>query len=149
MVYDIFTYIIDTLFCCKERFYTCASNKFLFVFFAPGTLASLFTSDDIMIERCIPAFRIMLCALPLVGGQIITTTFFQSIKKPKMSIFLSMTRQLIILLPLLFILPPILGVNGVWCSIPISEAGSAFLAMFLLWRELKSNDHISPLSAKE
>lgn len=122
---------------------------FLFVFFAPGTLASLFTTDDIMIERCIPAFRIMLCALPLVGGQIITTTFFQSIKKPKMSIFLSMTRQLIILLPLLFILPPILGVNGVWCSIPISEAGSAFLAMFLLWRELKSNDHISPLSAKE
>lgn len=122
---------------------------FLFIFIMPDKLAELFTEDQVMIERCIPAFRIMLCALPLVGGQIITTTFFQSIKKPKMSIFLSMTRQLILLLPVLLILPPIIGVNGVWCAIPISEAGSAFLAMFLLARELKNETHISPLSAKE
>lgn len=110
---------------------------FLLVFTMPGLLASFFTNDPIMIERCIPAFRIMLCALPLVGGQIITTTFFQSIRKPKFSIFLSMTRQLILLLPMLLILPPMIGVNGVWCSIPISEAGSAFLAMFFLAKELK------------
>lgn len=122
---------------------------FLFVFTMPGTVASLFSSDPVMIERCIPAFRIMLCALPLVGGQIITTTFFQSIKKPKISILLSMTRQLIILVPMLFILPPILGVNGVWCSIPLSEAGSAFLAMYLLGKELRNNSQISPQSQKE
>lgn len=125
------------------------SIGFLFVFIMPGTVASLFSSDPVMIERCIPAFRIMLCALPLVGGQIITTTFFQSIKKPKISIFLSMTRQLIILVPMLFILPPMLGVNGVWCSIPLSEAGSAFLAMYLLGKELRNNSQISPQSQKE
>ena len=125
------------------------SIGFLLVFIMPGTVASLFSSDPVMIERCIPAFRIMLCALPLVGGQIITTTFFQSIKKPKISIFLSMTRQLIILVPMLFILPPMLGVNGVWCSIPLSEAGSAFLAMYLLGKELRNNSQISPQSQKE
>lgn len=125
------------------------SLGFLLIFTIPGTVASLFCPDELMIESCIPAFRIMLCALPLVGGQIITTTFFQSIKKPKVSIFLSMTRQLIILVPMLFILPPILGVNGVWCAIPLSEAGSAFLAMYLLGKELRNNSQMSPLSAKE
>lgn len=107
---------------------------FILVFAIPDKLALMFTRDETMIERCVQAFRIMLAALPLVGGQIITTTFFQSIRKPKISIFLSMTRQLILLLPLLLILPPLLGVVGVWMAIPISEAGSAFLAMFFLWR---------------
>lgn len=112
---------------------------FVLVFAIPDKLALMFTNDEAMIERCVQAFRIMLAALPLVGGQIITTTFFQSIRKPKISIFLSMTRQLILLLPLILILPPLFGVIGVWMAIPISEAGSAILAMFFLWRYFHGN----------
>lgn len=103
----------------------------------PGPIASLFTADGHMISMSVPALRIMLCALPLTAGQIITTTFFTSVQKPKAAIWLSLTRQVILLLPLLLILPPTFGVNGVWASIPISETGSAILAMVLLNKEIK------------
>lgn len=103
----------------------------------PGPIASLFTADGHMISMSVPALRIMLCALPLTAGQIITTTFFTSVQKPKAAIWLSLTRQVILLLPLLLILPPTFGVNGVWASIPISETGSAILAMILLNKEIK------------
>ena len=135
---------IDRVYGVMRFAYICATCimtiGFLLVFIMPDIIASWFTKDPIMIANCIPAFRIMLCAMPLVGGQIITTTFFTSIRKPKVSITLSLTRQIIILLPMLLILPPILGVNGVWCSIPISEAGSALLAMILLYKQVKKND---------
>lgn len=114
------------------------TTGFVLITLFPASLASLFTNDDNMISLCVPAFRIMLCAMPLIGGQIVTTTFFMAIRKPKVSITLSLTRQLILLLPLILILPPFMGVYGVWTAVPISEAGSAFLAMFLLYRQVKN-----------
>ena len=63
----------------------------------------------------------------MVGAQIVIQNFFQSIGKPQISIFLSLTRQLIFLLPLLFILAPLEGVTGVWFSM----AGSDMLAFIL------------------
>lgn len=123
--------------------YACATcimtAGFLLIFLFPAFVASWFTDDPVMIARCVPAFRIMLCALPLVGGQIITTTFFTATKQPKISIILSTTRQVVLLIPLLLILPPIMGVNGVWTAMPIAETGSALLAMFLLYRKIHSD----------
>lgn len=134
---------MDRVFGVMKYAYICATcimtAGFLLVFLFPDKIAMAFTNDAEMQQRCVSAFRIMLCALPLVGGQIITTTFFMAIKQPKISIVLSMTRQLILLLPLLLILPPYMGVNGVWTAIPISEAGSALLAMYLLYRKVVSN----------
>lgn len=93
----------------------------------PDIISSMFTTDGSMIEIAREGFRVYFIAYPLVGAQIVIQNYFQSIGKPKLSIFLSLTRQLIFLLPLLWILPPILGVDGVW----ISMAGSDTLAFIL------------------
>jgi Na+-driven multidrug efflux pump len=103
----------------------------------PRQLTMLFTTDPRLIEICEPALRIVFCIFPLVGGQMITVSFFQAIRKAWKAIFLSMTRQMIFLLPLLLILPPMMGPTGVWWSMPIADAISSVMSVFLLLPELK------------
>lgn len=93
----------------------------------PDTISSLFTTDENMIEIARKGFRVYFIVYPVVGAQIVIQNYFQSIGKPKLSIFLSLTRQLIFLLPLLWILPHFFGVTGVWASM----AGSDMLAFVL------------------
>lgn len=93
----------------------------------PDSISAMFTNDQAMIDIARYGFRVYFVAYPVVGVQIVIQNFFQSIGKPKISIFLSLTRQLIFLLPLLWILPPIFGITGVWASM----AGSDFLAFLL------------------
>jgi Na+-driven multidrug efflux pump len=93
----------------------------------PDFLSSMFTTDKAMIEIARTGFRIYFICFPLVGAQIVIQNFFQSIGMPKLSIFLSLTRQLIFLLPLLWTLPRIFGVKGVW----LSMAGGDTLAFVL------------------
>ena len=80
-----------------------------------------------MIDIARHGFRIYFICYPVVGAQIVIQNYFQSIGKPKLSIFLSLTRQLLFLLPLLWILPEYFGVDGVWASM----AGSDMLAFIL------------------
>ena len=93
----------------------------------PDTLSEMFTTDKQLIEIARKGFRIYFICYPVVGCQIVIQNFFQSIGKPVLSIFLSLTRQLIFLLPLLAILPKHFGVPGVWASM----AGSDVLAFVL------------------
>lgn len=93
----------------------------------PDTVSSMFTTDITMIDIARSGFHIYFLIYPVVGAQIVIQNYFQSIGHPKMSIFLSLTRQLIFLVPLLWLLPPHLGINGVWASM----AGSDFLAFVL------------------
>lgn len=93
----------------------------------PDVISSMFTTDDNMINIARHGFRIYFICYPVVGAQIVIQNYFQSIGKPKLSIFLSLTRQLIFLLPLLWILPDYFGVEGVWASM----AGSDMLAFIL------------------
>ncbi|MBR6828891.1 MAG: MATE family efflux transporter, partial [Prevotella sp.] len=77
----------------------------------------------------------------VVGSQAVITNFFQCIGKVKISIFLSLSRQLIILLPLAYVLPLFWGLDGVWYSMPASDFGSFAMTLPLLWwylRKLKS-----------
>jgi Na+-driven multidrug efflux pump len=74
---------------------------------------------------------------PIVGFQIVTTNFFQYIGKAQKAIWLSMTRQLLFLVPLLLVLPRSMGATGVWISFPISDAAATALAAVLLWRQLR------------
>ncbi|MBQ3260673.1 MAG: MATE family efflux transporter, partial [Alistipes sp.] len=73
-----------------------------------------------------------------VGFQVVTGNFFQYIGKPKRAILISLTRQLIFLIPLLIILPPQLGVQGVWLSMPISDTMSVTLAAVLLFFQVRA-----------
>lgn len=118
------------------------------------TLAGLFTTDPHMIELAVPTIRIMLCMFPLVGGQMITNTFFQSIRKAKKSIFVSTTRQMLFLVPLLLLLPGYVadnggnGVYGVWWAMPISDVVSSMLAGALLYYQLRRFDHLSDVAKR-
>jgi len=93
----------------------------------PDAISSMFTTDSAMIDIARAGFHIYFLIYPVVGAQIVIQNYFQSIGHPKMSIFLSLTRQLLFLVPLLWILPPKLGIDGVWASM----CGSDFLAFAL------------------
>ena len=95
----------------------------------PKACARLFTTDEQLIDIAVRGIRINMILFPMIGSQAVITNFFQSIGMAKISIFLSLSRQMIYLLPLLVILPPLMGVDGVWWSMPISDA----LAFVTTW----------------
>ncbi len=103
----------------------------------PYYLTRMFTDDEELIEKSIVGFRIIVSLFPIVGFQMVVSNFFQSIGKAKMAIILSATRQMIFLIPLLIILPPLWGAYGVWWSMPISDGISTIVAFFLLKKEMK------------
>lgn len=97
------------------------SSGFLICMPFPHAVSSLFTNDAELTTIAAHGMRICVCMFPLVGAQMVIGNFFQSIGKAKISIFLSLTRQLLYLLPGLVLLPHIWGLNGIWASIPISD----------------------------
>ena len=109
----------------------------------PEGIASLFVDsakggdETLMIAAASQAMRIIVTMFPLVGFQIVAAAFFQYIGHAKLAIFVSMTRQMLFLLPLLWIIPRYMGATGVWMSMPIADCASITLAAILLYRELK------------
>jgi putative MATE family efflux protein len=93
--------------------------------------------EALMIAAASQAMRNIVIMFPLVGFQIVAAAFFQYIGHAKLAIFVSMTRQMLFLLPLLWIIPRHLGAMGVWISMPIADCASITLATILLYRELK------------
>lgn len=88
---------------------------------APRQCVSLFTTDQHLIETTVHGMRRMMLMLPIVGYQMVITNFFQCIGKVKISIFLSLSRQLLFLLPALALLPMWFGLDGVWLAQPVSD----------------------------
>lgn len=112
--------------------------------FAPAPCARLFTTDATLIDMSARALRILMAAAPIVGCQMVITNFFQSIGKAKVSMFLSLSRQLLFLVPLLTVLPLFMGVDGVWWSMPIADAISFVVAgaMMLAYMRKFKRQHI-------
>lgn len=104
------------------------TTGFIIAMTIPGTCARLFTTDPTLIDLSAKGIRYIMVAFPVVGYQMVVSNFFQSIGKAKISIVLSLSRQLLILLPLLLVLPTMFGINGVWVSMPVSDTLSAFMA---------------------
>lgn len=103
----------------------------------PYECARLFTTDETLIEMAVRAIKINMLAFPLVGYQMVTTNFFQSIGKAKISIFLSLSRQMLFLLPLLIFLPPLIGVDGVWVALPTADTIAAIVAAVMMAAYMK------------
>jgi putative MATE family efflux protein len=114
---------------------------FAFVELFPRAVASIFTTEQELIDIAIPGLRWIFAIYPLIGFQMVSSAFFQSIGKPNKSIILSMTRQVLILIPILLVLPNYYGITGVWASISISDFLSVILAGILLWIELKTKNN--------
>lgn len=106
-----------------------ACTGFVLTELLPDTISSMFTTDRGMINIARDGFRIFFIFYPLVGAQIVIQNYFQSIGRPALSIFLSLTRQLIFLVPMLWILPVHFGVDGVWSAMAASDFISFVLAL--------------------
>ncbi len=100
-------------------------------------IMSLFNRDKELIEIGTHGIRIFLLMLPIVGIQIIITNYFQSVGKASKAILLSLTRQVLFLIPLVMILPVFLGLDGIWMAGPVSDFSSALLAIILLNKEFR------------
>lgn len=98
----------------------------------PHGVASVFTTDRELIDLVVPGLRIVMFFFPIVGFQMVTVNFFQSIGMPGKAIFMSLTRQVLFLLPGLIILPLFYGVNGVWYSMPLSDLLSSLISLYML-----------------
>jgi len=105
---------------------------FLIGEFSPHAVASVFTTDKTLINMASEGLRIVIVFFPIVGLPMVTANFFQSIGMAGKAIFLSLTRQLIFLLPCLLILPMIFGLKGVWYSMPAADLASSVISTYLL-----------------
>ncbi|MDD5696263.1 MAG: MATE family efflux transporter [Bacteroidales bacterium] len=108
----------------------------------PHAVASLFAKDQELIRIAVPGMRIAMVFFPIVGFQMVTSGFFQSIGMAGKAILMSLSRQVIFLLPCLLILPHFFGLKGVWYSIPMADMFSGIIAAFLLvgqYRKLNNN----------
>ena len=103
----------------------------------PGLIARAFTTDPTLIAVTSRALSLSLLAFWAVGFQIVATTFFQSIGKAGKSIFLSLTRQVIFLIPLLLTLPDRLGLDGVWLSFPSSDVMATIVTALMIAFQLR------------
>jgi len=116
------------------------SLGFLIVELFPIALMSLFSTDPELIHIGANGMRIYLLMLPLIGFQVTAVGYFQATGKPRKSLFLSLSRQLVFLVPMIWILPRLFGLMGVWLSSPVSDLASAVLTALWLLKDLKELD---------
>ncbi len=117
---------------------TCVTTTgFIVAEFMPELCVGLFTSDAELKQLSVHGIRIMMAAMPIVGYQMVVTNFFQSIGKAKISIFLSLSRQLLFLVPLLAVMPLFFGISGVWVAMPLSDTVSAIFALVMMVRYMR------------
>ena len=105
--------------------------------FIPRLAAGIFTHDEALLSMSAEGLRILTIGFPIVGFQMIGTNFFQSLGMVKKSVILSLSRQILFLIPLIYALPLWYESNGVWMSFPISDILSAALTAILLRRLFK------------
>ena len=100
----------------------------------PRQIARIFTTDDTLVTLSARGVKLDMLVFFVVGSQAVITNFFQCIGKVKISIFLSLSRQLILLLPMAYVFPMFWHLDGVWYSMPASDLGSFLMTIpMLLW----------------
>ena len=125
------------------------TTGFAIAMFIPHQLASLFTSDQDLINQSVIALRLVLLIFPFVGFQIVTTSFFQSVGKAYLAIILSLSRQLLFLIPFVLIFPHFWGLRGVWMASPAGDFLATMITITLIatqWKRILPMN--SPVSDK-
>jgi putative MATE family efflux protein len=111
---------------------------YLLITLFPNQLVGLFNKEDReLIALGSKALRIFLFALPIVGAQIIGSSYFQAIGKPVRAALLSLSRQVLLLIPAILILPRFFGLNGVFYAGPLADIGAALITGTMVWLELR------------
>ncbi|MEL7122668.1 MAG: MATE family efflux transporter, partial [Bacteroidota bacterium] len=101
-----------------------------------NNIVSLFSNDQDLINQAAPALRKAFLATPLITVQLIGSAYFQAIGKPVPALLLTLTKQGFFLIPLILILPPIFGLDGIWYSFPIADVMAASITFLYLQKEL-------------
>ncbi|MDE6770945.1 MAG: MATE family efflux transporter, partial [Muribaculaceae bacterium] len=114
----------------------------------PRFIAAMFMQDPQQIECAVNCLKITTIGFWIVGFQIVGTNFFQSLGMAGKAVFLSLTRQIIFMIPLLLILPHYYGLNGVWSCYPICDVVASIVTAFMLVWQIKKIKR-SPLPQKE
>ena len=109
----------------------------------PRAVARMFTNHEMLLNASENALRLTTWMFWVVGFQIVITNFFQSLGEAGKSIFMSLTRQVLFLLPLLFTLPKLWELNGVWLSFPLSDLAATIVAAILLVVELRKINRLA------
>ena len=128
---------------------------FVFSVLLAEPMVRIFTSDPVLIEKAAHGLRVMNIVFPIVGFQMVTTNLFQCLGMVNKSVFLSLSRQLLFLLPCIYLLPPLMeSETGVWLSFPISDTTSAIITFIMGWslirklNKLKDGDDPAILGSK-
>lgn len=107
----------------------------------PKAIIGLFNrSDPRLLEIGVRGMRLLLAAFFVVGFQVVGSNFFQAIGKARISMFLNLLRQVIVLIPLLLILPPLLGIDGIWLAGPAADLTATVITAYMIareWRRLR------------
>jgi putative MATE family efflux protein len=101
----------------------------------------IFTKDEELLRVAVPAMRIMLSTMIVIGPSMITITALQGLGKGKTALALSLVRQFIVFVPLLFLFRAIWGLNGVWLCSPAADIIGVTISLWFLWREYKMHRH--------
>ncbi len=105
--------------------------------FVPEVAVRLFADEPKMVEIASMGFSIAVAVFPIVGFQMVVSNFFQSIGMANKAIFLSLSRQVLFLIPCLILVPLAYGIEGVWMAMPISDGISTVVAAVMMWQLIR------------
>lgn len=111
---------------------------FLLTQFFTVNLIKIFNDDPELIKVASEGMRIFLLMLPVIGFQIVSSNYFQAVGKAPKAMFLSLLRQVIVLMPMLIILPKFWGLRGVWLSGPTADFTASIVTAIFLYKEIKN-----------
>jgi len=126
---------------------------YAFIMAFPEMLVSMFTTDTALIAFGTPALRTMSLVIPIIGFQIVSSIYFQAVGKGMPALLLGLSRQFIVLLPIVLIFSHVYGINGVWASFPAADLLSTVITMAALGFEMrhlntKHRETLEPAGAK-
>lgn len=113
---------------------------FILTRFFPRQIIGIFTDDIQLIEFGAFGLKRFLMFMPIIGFQVVSSSYFQAVGKPKQSMFLSLSRQVLILIPLVLILPRFMGLNGLLTAGPVADLSASILTAVFLAREMRILD---------
>lgn len=116
-----------------------ASLIFVAIFLFSDAIPSIFSKDTTVSDQTSVALRYVFMTLPVIGIQLIGAAYFQAIGKAFPALLLTLSRQGLFFIPLLFLLPPYFGVLGVWMAFPLADLCSTIVTLYFLNRAIRKN----------
>ncbi|MGL5314686.1 MAG: MATE family efflux transporter [Peptostreptococcaceae bacterium] len=111
--------------------------SWIFIVLVPEKAIGLFNNDQNLLGIAVYGIRIFLFALPVIGIQMIGSTYYQAVGKAKISMMIGLSRQVLILIPLFLILPKFFGLDGIWIAGPIADISAAIIGFIVIRKEFK------------